>query len=150
MEEFLIINLINSLFVNVDKRNWEGAKALFADKALLDYTSLGATEALEKTPQEIIDGWKSTLPGFQHTLHRITNHQVQINGEEAECFCYGTAGHYLLEENETEALWEVIGSYDFHLIRVNDVWKIDLMRLNFKWMEGNKDLPNSAEKKVSG
>jgi hypothetical protein len=33
-----------------------------------------------------------------------------------------------------------VGSYDLHLIRVEDRWLIDSFRFNLKFLEGNADL----------
>jgi hypothetical protein len=35
-----------------------------------------------------------------------------------------------------------VGSYDFHLQRVADGWRIDLFRSKVKFIDGNRDLEN--------
>jgi len=64
---------------------------------------------------------------------------VKLNDNQAELFCYSIALHYL--ENPTgENTRTFVGSYDFHLIRQGNDWKIDTFKFNLKYIDGNVDL----------
>jgi hypothetical protein len=70
---------------------------------------------------------------------------VEVDGAEASAFCYATATHYLPNPtgNDTRRL---VGTYDVHLVRGDDGWRIDALRFNLKFMEGNALLTELAKK----
>ncbi len=129
---------ITKLFINTDKRDWSGVEAQFNSEVTLDYSSMSGNPATKLSPQEITGGWKTVLPGFTFTHHQIGNFITEVNGNTAKSFCYGTATHYL--ENENGKVWTVVGTYDFDLLKVNDKWKISGMKFNFKYQDGNTKL----------
>jgi hypothetical protein len=44
MDKLQAIETVNKLFIGVDERNWELVSNVFADKVLLDYTSMAGGE----------------------------------------------------------------------------------------------------------
>ncbi len=83
------------------------------------------------------------LPLLQH---QIGNFLSEINSNQASLSCYGTATHFL--ENENGNVWTVIGSYDFNLEKISDQWKVSAMKFNFKYQDGNLKLIEAALKKA--
>jgi hypothetical protein len=144
-----VVNAVNGIFANTDERNWDGVAALFSDQVVLDYASMTGGEPEELTPQQIIDSWKGILPGFEATHHQVGNHRVKIQGNQADVFCYGTATHYLPNDKGSH-VWTVVGTYDFHLLRSGDAWKVSKMKFNFKYQDGNTQLPTLAQEKAAG
>ena len=63
--------------------------------------------------------------------------------EKAHVFCYGTASHYLSDENGS--VWTVVGTYDIDL-QLSDEgdWNIISLTFNFKYQDGNTSLPVKA------
>lgn len=86
---------VAKLFIAVDSRDWAAAGGCLAEQVLLDYSSMsGEPPALLKAG-DIIDAWKTVLPGFQATHHQLGNVLSSAAQSEASLFCYGTATHYL-------------------------------------------------------
>ena len=142
LDEREIMNIVNSLFMKSDRRDWQAVSEAFAQTVLLDYSSMGvAAERLE--PAEIVARWKDLLPGFKMTQHAITNHRVSVNGNMADCFCYVDALHYLPNHSGKET-WRVMGYYEHHLIKTVEGWKVDRMKFTATFIEGNQDLPKMA------
>jgi len=137
---------VAKLFVSSDQRNWAEVEAQFATKVTLDYSSMTGNPAAEVSPTDITTGWKTVLPGFTHTHHQIGNFITEINGNKAHSFCYGTATHYLEDDNGN--IWTVVGSYDFDLEKIDDHWKITTMTFNFKYQDGNTALIQKAIENV--
>lgn len=136
-----------SLFVATDQHDWEAVMKVFADEVNLDYSSMSGNPAQVLSPTQIVDSWKGILPGFEFTHHQIGNIMVSGNGDQAHVFCYGTASHFLKDEQGD--LWVVVGSYDFNLTRVEkESWKIKSMKFNFKFQDGNTALPQKAIEKL--
>ena len=138
---------INKLFIATDAQDWEGVHQCFAEKVILDYSSMTGNPAAEVTPQQITDSWKSILPGFDATHHQVGNFVIEEDGNSAKVFCYGTATHFL--ENDKENVWTVVGTYDFDLEKEARAWKISKMKFNFKYQSGNLNLPQLAMNKLN-
>ena len=137
---------ISQLFVASDNREWNKVEAIFADQVELDYSSMNGNPAVVLSPKQITDNWKTILPGFTNTHHQLGNFITKQNRNTAEVFCYGTATHYL--EHEAGNIWTVVGSYDIELEQFDGKWRITKMKLNYKYQDGNTQLPQAAMEKV--
>lgn len=133
---------VTNLFVATDQRDWDQVAKIFHHEVLLDYSSMNGNPAAKLSPEQIVAAWKGILPGFESTHHQVGNFISSIDGDKAEAFCYGTASHYLPDENGN--LWLVVGSYNFELVEVENTWKISTMKFNFKYQDGNTALPEKA------
>ncbi|GAB3220267.1 nuclear transport factor 2 family protein [Spirosoma arcticum] len=142
-----IVRTVTDVFVGTDERDWARVGRSFASQVLLDYTSFVGGQATTQTPDQLVTSWRAVLPGFEYTHHQLGNFEVEQTGGQATAFCYGTATHYL-PQPDGRNLWTVVGTYNFHLVRSNDTWRVDLMRFNFKYQEGNLDLPRLATQRV--
>lgn len=140
-------DVVIQLFVATDQNQWNKVENCFADEILLDYSSMG-NPATKLTPNQITNAWKKILPGFTHTHHQIGNIQEAIEKDKSEVFAYGTATHYL--EDENGPVWTVVGTYNFELIKVSKQWKVSAMKFNFKYQDGNLSLPQKAINAIAG
>lgn len=137
---------VSQLFVASDNRDWNKVEAIFADQVELDYSSMNGNPAVALSPKQITDSWKTILPGFTSTHHQLGNFITHSNGETADVFCYGTATHHL--EHEDGNIWTVVGSYNLELQQVNGKWRVSKMKFNFKYQDGNTQLPQLAIENV--
>ena len=137
---------VTKVFINTDNLNWDGVEAQFANKVVLDYSSMNGNPAAEITPKELTTGWKTVLPGFTFTHHQIGNFVTEINGNKAHTYCYGTATHFIEDENGN--VWTVVGTYDFDLEKIENSWKVTTMKFNYKYQDGNSKLIEKAIENV--
>jgi hypothetical protein len=142
-----IIETVTTIFTSCDERNWQQLKDTFADKVLLDYSSLSGSPGASLNAESIINSWKAIFPGFQHTHHQVGNFKVDQSNAEATVSCYGTATHFLPNETGKD-IWTVVGTYDFHCTKINGAWKADAMKFNFKYQDGNTEIPRLAAEKA--
>lgn len=147
MQELEVQKVVNMLFINTDNRNWETVENCFAEQVNLDYTSMIDGQPAQLKPEQITGSWKGVLPGFDFTHHQTGNFVTEVSDSTATVFCYGTASHYLANDTKNN-LWIVVGSYDFGLKKVNNQWKINSMKFNYKFQDGNSDLPKLAQEKL--
>lgn len=147
MQKELVIEIVNKLFIAVDNRDWDMVERIFDKTVLLDYTSMTGGEPAEFTPNQIISSWKETLPGFDSTHHQLGNYVIELDGDKAKVFCYGTATHYL-ENSSNNNLWVVVGSYELEVEFKNNSLQIKSMKFNLKYIEGNKELPEMAQARL--
>lgn len=148
-EKRKIQETVTGIFVSTDSRDWSGVERNFNETVMLDYTSLAGGEPASLTPTQITESWKTVLPGFDHTHHAISNFNITIDHDEAVVSHYGEAEHFI-DLKKGENIWKVVGTYNHHLIRTPNGWKVDRMKFNLKYMDGNMDLPRIAQEKVKG
>ena len=134
-----IIETITNLFIGTDERDWQRVRRCFATHVQFDMTSLAGGEPATLTPQQITDGWDAGLKPIQSVHHQAGNFLVEIGSDEADAFCYAIAYHYKpVKSGRNTRVF--VGSYEFHLIRTFEQWKIDRFKFNLKFIDGNPDL----------
>jgi len=138
-----VIDTINDLFIATDNRDWSKVLDCFSSEVLFDMSSLTGQEAVSLSPQEIVNSWEEGLRPLRAVHHQAGNYRVRIDGDEAQAFCYGIAFHYLPNPSGKN-MRVFVGSYDFHLRREGDRWRIDQFRFNLKFIDGNLDLEKSV------
>lgn len=138
-----VIEVCTRLVWHTDQREWDRLRTVFADKVALDYTSLNGGEPATLTPEQIVEGWRHGLGGYDATQHLLTNHLVTIEGDTAVCTAAFQATHRLANPLGSP-LWVLGGNYRFDLTRVAGAWKISGMVLTVVWADGNKDLTTLA------
>jgi len=139
IEKDRIIETVNHLFIGTDQRDWAMVKDVFAPQVLFDMTSLAGGEPATLSSQAIVDSWEQGLQSLQAIHHQVGNYLVTVNGHEADVFCYGIASHYL--PNPTNQNTRVfVGSYNFHLVKDGEQWRIDQFKFNLKYVDGNPNL----------
>lgn len=136
------------VFIYTDERKWDDLQNVFAEKVLLDYSSFSGNEANELSPKQIIDAWSGFLSLFTSTHHQVSNFLIEEKGNNATVFCYGTATHYFPNESGNN-IWTVVGTYDFDLEKNDSGWRVKKMKYNFKYQDGNTDLPKSVQENRS-
>ncbi|NKY89745.1 nuclear transport factor 2 family protein [Nocardia veterana] len=129
--------------VHADRREWELLRGLFADKVVLDYTSLNGGEPAQLTPQEIVDAWAAALGGYDATQHLVGNQLVQLDGDRAVCTASFQATHRLSVAHGS-GLWTLGGDYRWELARTGTRWLIISVTMTATWGHGNQDLPARA------
>lgn len=138
-----IVDCINRLFIGTDNRDWAMVRDCFADTVLFDMTSLAGGSPTRLTPQQIIDAWEQGLRPLQAIHHQAGNYRVEVRGDRANAFCYGTATHYRATRAGRNTR-TFVGSYDFALERQANTWRIASFRFNLKYLDGNLELEKST------
>jgi hypothetical protein len=142
-----ITEVTNKFFIAIDNNNWQDLGRILNDTVLWDYTSIFGGDPTNWTAIQIIDSWKSILPGYNKTHHQLGNFIVESDSINADVFIYVTATHYL--ENETQNnILTVVGSYEVDLKNINNSWRIIGLKFNLKYIDGNTDLPKMAQERV--
>ena len=142
MEDFYEknVNEIVSLTVRycwaLDERDWNSLSEVFSSDA---YAKYGVTE--HKGIDSIIEKCQKALLPLDFSHHMVTNHVVELEGDEATCKCYFQAQHV---RNSTPGgvNFIIAGKYEDELTRINGEWKISSRVLTKIWTEGNEKVVN--------
>jgi len=144
-----ITDLITKLFVSTDEKRWDDVSSCFAKKVLYDSSSSTGRKATRTTPKRIVEQWDAGLEGLKASHHQIGNLLVNVEGDEAGAFCYGTATHFFPNPSGKN-VHTFVGTYDFHLSREGGIWAIDAFRFNLKYQDGNLTLSDLASRAARG
>lgn len=139
LEREAIAKVLNRLFLATDARDWPRVRECFADSVHFDVTSLAGGQPARLSPAEITAGWEAGLLPLDALHHQTGNLEISVSGDEATASCYGVAWHYRRTRSGRNTR-VFVGSYDFHLVRADGAWRIDLLRFNSKFVDGNLEL----------
>ena len=148
LDKQAVVETVNAVGTTADRRDWAACQALFANSVTVDYQSLSGQPAAAVTPEQLMSGWQTVLPGFTGTQHQTTNHEIRFTGSNsAECRSYVLALHHLAGASGGET-WTVAGRYLHRLERTSNGWKVNYLKLELLYQDGNRQLPVLAGEKV--
>jgi hypothetical protein len=145
VDERDILDTVHRFAAGMDLREWDAYRSVFVDEIEVDYTSYRGGEVLRMAADAWVDRVRRRFATMIATQHMLTNHRIEIDGDEALCRTYLEAQHVALVDGVED--WCLIGGeYHDRLRRTPDGWKIVLKRLDVRWITGNRailDLPQS-------
>jgi hypothetical protein len=139
LDEREVADVVVSLFVATDRRDWVAVSGCFAEKVTLDMTSMAGGEPGETTGGAIAAMWEEGLRPMDRVHHQVGNLRVKVAGDEAKATCYGIALHHR-EAASPRATRVFVGSYDLRLRRTEERWRIESFRFDLAFIEGNPEL----------
>jgi 3-phenylpropionate/cinnamic acid dioxygenase small subunit len=124
-----IANVLVQYASGIDRREWELFRSCFADGCEADYGDVGAWSGAEELTMFMREMHEPLGP----TLHRITNQNVELRGDdEATARSYVDA---LVMGPDNGSAYRVAGYYDDELVRDVDGWKITRRRFTMVHLE---------------
>jgi hypothetical protein len=119
----------------LDTASWDDLRNVFTPDVVADLGAGG-----QRGVDEIIGRVSKALaPPMDESQHMVTNHQVVIDGDRAECRCQLQAQH-VRHRADGDLLYTVGGRYEDQLTRTADGWRISQRRLVVVWIDGTKDV----------
>jgi len=106
----------------IDRRDWARFRSCWTEDCDVDYGAVGQWHGADE-----VTAWAEEVHApCGHTMHRITNMDISVSGDEATARSYSDA-LVLRADNVTGN--EVDAWYDDELVRTADGWKIANRRL---------------------
>ena len=139
VERERVVAVITELCVATDHRDWPAVERCFDARVHLDMSSVGGGPAADRSPAEIVNGWREGLAAIEQVHHQLGNFRVKMIGTRAEATCHGIAWHFRTRRDgrNTRAF---VGEYDFELEKAFGGWHVTAMRFNLKFVDGNPAL----------
>jgi len=123
-----VAELLVRYAAGIDRRDWALLRSCFTDDCQLDYGDV----ARWSSGDEVTDWMRKTHEPLGHTLHRITNPSVVVDGETVTARSYVDAV-VLGPDNARGA--HVLGFYDDVVVRTDQGWKISRRRFTVVRMQ---------------
>ena len=150
-DERSIIATIDAVGFFADRGDWDRVAAQFHPGGVtLDYRSHASasagtgSEPARQSPRSAVEAWQTVLPGYDHTQHAISNHQVEMGGDAATVLSTIHAMHVLGGDS-----WVFLGDYEHRLVRTDEGWRIVRMTANMRAELGDPELPRRAAERVA-
>jgi hypothetical protein len=127
-----IIGLINLYGFAVDTQRWDLFDRIFTPDAEADFSASAHWYDLQKFKSD----FAMFHDPFDSTQHAMSNHLVNVTGDSAQAFTYGT-WRLLRRGVEGGDFWEGTGWYDDLLVRCAAGWRIKHRVCRVVWWGGN-------------
>ncbi|MEZ0338933.1 nuclear transport factor 2 family protein [Mycobacterium sp. pV006] len=101
----------------IDRRDWALFRTVFADDCELDYGDIGVWHGVDA----VVDFMTAAHEMAGHTLHRISNIAVEVDGDTATSRAY--VDGLILSQDNTSGV-NATGFYDDELVRTGTGWRI--------------------------
>jgi len=127
-----IINIINLYGFAVDSQRWDLFDQIFTSDVDADFSESAHWHDLAKFKSDFAVFHKP----FDSTQHAMMNHLVNVSGNVAQAFTYGT-WRLMRKGLEGGDFWEGTGWYDDELTGSGKSWLIKRRTCRIVWWGGN-------------
>ncbi len=112
-----ISELLVRYATGIDRRDWRLFRTVFTANCELDYGEIGSWSGVDA----VTDFMQRVHALAGHTLHRLTNLAVTVDGDKATARTYIDG---LIMAGDTTSGVNAIGFYDDDIVRTSDGWRI--------------------------
>lgn len=112
-----ISDLLVRYATGIDRRDWPLFRTVFADDCELDYGEIGAWKGIDA----VAEFMEQVHAMAGHTMHRLTNQAVTVDGDKATARTYVDA---LIMGGDNKTGVNALGFYDDDIVRTADGWRI--------------------------
>ena len=138
-DRLAIIELKSNYAAALDAQDWALWRSLFTDEAVFDLSSFTGIAPRPIAADRVVAGTARLFAELDGTQHMITNHRIDIDGDQASCRSHIRAYHWVGPDCFT-----MIGYYDDRMLRTESGWKIAEMQLNITRTEGDRRVWDEA------
>ncbi len=139
-DRLAIIDAITDIAAGADRHQWDRVRNAFADEVVLDYTSLWGGKPSTLSGDEVIASWSGFLPGFDRTLHLVTNHTIVAKDDHRAV----AEADFQATHRIGNAMWQLMGHYHYELTRIGSVWKVTSLTMTYTHETGDRGLVEQA------
>lgn len=101
----------------IDRRDWSLFRSVFTDDCDLDYGEIGSWQGIDA----VVEFMQQAHSAAGHTLHRLSNQAIAIDGDRAAARTYVDA-LVMLSDNKSGV--NGIGYYDDEVVRTVAGWRV--------------------------
>lgn len=116
-----IVDVLLRYATGIDRRDWSLFRTVFTDDCELDYGEIGTWHGVDA----VTDFMEASHAMAGHTMHRLTNQVITIDGDRAEARTYVDG---LIMFGEGDSGVNAVGFYDDDLVRTDVGWRVATRR----------------------
>lgn len=133
---------VDRSFTRPDRRDFDGYRALLADRVTVDFGGVNDDSAGEIAADDMTASARTLVGPVHLTQHMISNHVADVDGDDAVVSFYEQALHHhpALGDDPQVNTWTLFGRGEHRLRRTAEGWRIVAMRLEALHHTGNADL----------
>ncbi|GAB3283052.1 nuclear transport factor 2 family protein [Kineosporia babensis] len=135
-----IIDVVIKYATSIDAGDWDAFASVFTESVHIDFSEAGLPPA--DFAREAFAGFaRQGLEAWDARQHISPNHVVEFDEQDSDravCHSYMYAQHYKQGAPAGE-LYLMRGSYDHHLVRTLEGWKITSLTQHISWIEGSPE-----------
>ncbi|HEX4362479.1 MAG TPA: nuclear transport factor 2 family protein [Pseudonocardia sp.] len=137
-----VIAVVNRSFALADSKDFDGYRALHADRITVDSGGINDDSQGEISAEAMAKSARTVVGPVATTPHMISNQVASVEGDEATVSFYEQALHHhpALGEDEQVNTWTLYGRGEHRLHRTSDGWKIVAAHLSPIHHTGNTNL----------
>jgi len=132
LDRMEIIDTINRYATSVDTRDWDLFFSCYTDEINVDMVSVGFDQPMTMSVKDFMEIIQRAVSAFDSTQHIVSNHVINIEGDNATLVSYLQAQHFRQDDTSTFALL-IGGYYDNSLIRTPAGWRINKYKVVKTW-----------------
>ena len=147
--EVAIINTVSRVAHAQDNFDREAYLACFADKVLLTNSVVFQNWTPKEIPaEELLDMYFDTMSGYDGAHHLVSNHLIEIDGDDATCVADLFCVCWMVEEGVQKDF--TIGARYFLRLRLIDgLWRIWERSIKTRYLLGDTTMPERAAARVA-
>ncbi len=127
-----IIQVINLYGFAVDSQRWDLFDRIFTEDCEADYSVTAHWTDLASFKRD----FAVFHDPFDTTQHVMSNHLVEVDGDTAQAFTYGS-WRLVRKAVDGNPLWDGTGWYEDDLVRTAAGWRIKLRTCRIVWWTGD-------------
>jgi SnoaL-like protein len=138
--QLAIMNTLSRLAHAQDDHDIDAYAACFTEMIVIDQPMVPGWKPVKMSAREWANIGVPRLARFDATHHRLFNHVIELEGDEASCVVDVSAMHVLTVDGEKRT-WSVGGRYHLRLMRQsNGDWLICERALRIRYQLGDETL----------
>lgn len=123
----------------IDLRDWVTYRSAFTDNIEFDYSSYREGSRGIAPADTWVEKSRKRFLTLDATQHSMTNPRVRLDGDAATCLMYVEAWHSVTIDGTTVHC-VLGGRYRNDLVRVGEEWRISALRLEVRWVQGDRSI----------
>lgn len=123
----------------IDLRDWSMYRSAFTDTITFDYSSYRPGSTGTVRADEWVARSRRRFDTLTATQHTMTNPRVDLDGDLATCAMYVQAWH-AADVDAARVQCTLVGRYLNDLVRIDDRWCIQTLRLQVRWVDGDRTI----------
>ena len=121
----------------IDLRDWALYRSAFTDEITFDYTTYRSGSHGTVRADDWVERGRRRFEALDATQHTLSSALVTTDGVAGTCSIQVNAWHVVEVDGRAEEC-TIVGRYLNDMQRVDDQWRIRVVRLQVRWISGNR------------